>query len=257
MELPSVINLENGIRMVKIPKGNGVIGVNGFFQKPLFKPQIEVRIRHDYYLSETPVTSRQWKSLGLSDPSRFPNDDTPVESVSRRKALDFVSKMNTEYPTLDGIKGEFGLPTEAEWEYAARAGDRTKRPGPDYSFGGSNITSLNLHEQGSLEQNYIAKGHKPRSVVSTTANSWGLKGMMGDVAEHCADPYIETNTGVPIDGSVRKGKGMMINGVEHWSQRGGSFDISPKQLNYYWKAGIDMNEADARDGIRLAWRPRN
>ena len=255
MSLPNRIEIDNGITLIKIPKGVGVRGVNGFFQKADSKPQVKIHIQHDFYLSETAITSSQWKKMGMKDLSRFPTSITPVETVSRRLALQYIDRLNKNYPELDEIKGTFRLPTESEWEYSARAGDTSKRPRSDYVIGGvANSPKGGGAEFGSLED-YISRGAKPREAALSSTNSWGLKGMIGCVAEHCADPYVVGNRGVPNDGSVRKGPGKFINGVEHWAQRGGSFDINPSDLNYYWKAGIDMNEADARDGIRVAWSP--
>ena len=250
------IKLDNGIILLRIPPGSGIIGVNGIFQPARNKPKIDVEISHTYYLSETPITSQQWESIGMRDPSRFSDAVTPVESVTRRLALAWIVKLNKKYPTVNGIRGEFRLPTEVEWEYAARAGDRSKKPGRDYDFLGMNVGKRGGGMvQGSLEANFIAAGGKPRPVANLSANAWGLKGMIGDVAEHCADPYIETNSSTPRDGSVRKGRGNMFHGKEMFAQRGGSFDINPKDMTYYWKAGVSDYDADARDGMRIAWGP--
>jgi formylglycine-generating enzyme required for sulfatase activity len=254
-ELPTVIEMANDIKLIKIPKGNGIIGVKGFFEPARNKPIIQVSINHDVYLSKTCITSRQWKSMGIADPSRFHDLDSPVESVSRRKALNFISMLNNQFPNIDGMEGKFRLPTEVEWEYSARAGDKSKRPGPDYHFGGMGKRGSGPI-QGSLEESFISKGGRPNLVGEDSVNAWGFRGMIGGVAEHCVDPYVESNAKAPRDGSPRLGKGVIMEGDEMFSQRGGSFDINPKDLTYYWKAGVSMDDADARDGLRIAWVPK-
>ena len=98
MNFPASIVTPNGIKLVKIPKGNGYIGDGGFFGffvKPRNGPKIEVNLNHDFYMAETCITSEQWLSLESRDPSRFTFDPTcPVESVSRAMALSYIEKLN-------------------------------------------------------------------------------------------------------------------------------------------------------------------
>lgn len=258
--LPPAIAVPNGINLLKIPKTTGHIGDGGFFGLfvlPRNGPKIEVNINHDFYMAETCITSEQWLSLESKDPSKFTFDPScPVESVSRSMALSYIQKLNNNFPELEGISGTFRLPSEVEWEYSARAGDSSKRPGPDYSVGGmiSSPTGGGL-THGSLDD-FAERGGKTRPVLADSANAWGLRGMVGGVAEHCIDPYIETNRGLPKDGAPRKGRGLIVNGDEMFVQRGGSWDQNPSDLTYFWKAGIGMHDCDGRDGFRVVWTPQ-
>ncbi len=88
-------------------------------------PVHEVRISQPFYLGKYEVTQRQWKAMMGNHQSRFKGDDRPVEMVSWNSVQTFIRKLNAR----EG-EGTYRLPTEAEWEYAARAGTTTA-----YSFG--------------------------------------------------------------------------------------------------------------------------
>ena len=259
MKLGEALTISNGIKLLKIPKGSGFIGDGGFFGlfvTPRNGPKMKVNINHDFYLSETCITSEQWLSLESKDPSKFTTDPSmPVETITRAKALSYIKKLNKKFPEINGVSGLFRLPSEVEWEYSARAGDFSKKPGPDYDVGGLTTTKKGggIH-YGSLND-FSSKGGKTRPVMSESANAWGLRGMLGGVAEHCIDPYIETNNGLLINGRPRSGRGLLVDGDEMFTQKGGSWDQNPADLTFFWKAGIGMNDADGRDGFRVAWEP--
>jgi len=257
--LPAELEVPNGIKLIKIPTGSVLIGDGGFFGLfvlPRNGPRIKVNINHDFYMAETSVTSEQWLSLESKDPSKFTSEPSmPVETISRKMALSYIKKLNKKFPKINDISGVFRLPSEVEWEYSARAGDSSKKPGPDYNVGGMVTTKKGGGIHHGKLSDFSAKGGKTRPVMENSPNYWGLKGMLGGVAEHCIDPYIETNRGIPTNGDPRIGRGLIVAGDEMFVQRGGSWDQNPSDLTYFWKAGIGKNDCDGRDGFRVAWNP--
>lgn len=138
------------------------------------KPVHEVTL-DDYYIGETVVTQELWKTVTGSNLSRFQGDDNlPVECVSWEDAKAFIKKLN-------GITGRrFRLPTEAEWEYAARGGKRRK--GYKYS-GSNNLDEVAWYSDNSEYRTHPVKGKCP--------NELGLYDMSGNVWEWCNDWYGE------------------------------------------------------------------
>lgn len=160
------------------------------------KPVHEVSL-DDYYIGETVVTQELWKAVMALNPS-FPkgSDDLPVERVSWEDAQEFVAKLNR----LTGRA--FRLPTEAEWEYAARGGKKSR----GYKYSGSN----NIDEVAWNDGNSNDKIHP---VKRKKANELGLYDMSGNVWEWCNDWFgdysgeAQDNPQGPITGSYRVGRG--------------------------------------------------
>lgn len=142
----------------------------------------EVTITKPFYMQNTPVTQKQWKAIMDNNPSYFKGDDFPVESVSWDDCQQFIQRINQ---SGDGI---YRLPTEAEWEYACRAGTGT-------SFGIRNGHDLDS-SQANFDGNYpygkskksLYRGHTT-PVKSFAPNAWGLYDMHGNVCEWCQDWY--------------------------------------------------------------------
>jgi len=126
------------------------------------------------------------------NPSRFKDDkDNPVENVSWNNAMEFIEKLNKLKPELN-----LRLPTEAEWEYACRAGTTTP-----FSFG-ENIIPDQVNYNGDHPYHGGKKGEyrgKTVPVKSLPPNPWGLYEMHGNVWEWCADWYGEYPTGSVVD----------------------------------------------------------
>ena len=137
-------------------------------------PSHKVCIDKPFYLGETEVTQRQWQDVMGNNPSKNKVEDKPVDRVSWNDVQDFLSKLNAK-----ASDNAFRLPTEAEWEYAARAGSDD-----DYSFGDSPGSLATYAWFGNL-------GYKgsPHEVAQKEPNAWGLYDMHGNVWEWVQDWY--------------------------------------------------------------------
>ena len=143
----------------------------------------EVVLTHGFWLAETACTQALWEAVMGKNPSRFKGPERPVENVSWDDVQGFIARLNERVPGL-----ELRLPTEAEWEYACRAGTQTP-----FWFG-DNITP----EQANYDGNYPYAGGKKGlyreqtvEVKALPANGWGLYQMHGNVWEWCADWFGE------------------------------------------------------------------
>jgi hypothetical protein len=141
-------------------------------------PAYEVELTQGFWMAEVPVTQRLWKAVAGSNPSEFKGVDRPVEQVSWFDCDGWIRKANSK---TDGLN--LRLPTEAEWEYAARAGTT----GPRYG----ELDVIAWHRRNSGDKTHEVKGKK--------ANEWGLYDMMGNVWEWCSDWYGEYSTGRATD----------------------------------------------------------
>lgn len=144
-----------------------------------------VKIEKAYYLGKYEVTQKQWREVMGNNPSNFKGDNLPVEKVSWKDVQEFIKKLNEKEET-----DKYRLPSEAKWEYAARAGTTTH-----YSFG-DNDSDLADYAW------YVGNsGDKTHPVGQKQPNPWGLHDMHGNVWEWVQDR--EHNYDVsPTDGSA-------------------------------------------------------
>ena len=189
----------NGItfNMIKVDGGTFTMGATSEQKDPEDdeKPTHQVTLS-SYYIGETEVTQALWKAVMRKNPSRFKGGNKPVEMVSWEDCQTFIGKLN-------GLTGKsFRLPTEAEWEYAARGGNRSNHT--QYS-GGSMIDDVAWYDGNS--------GSKTHSVKTKRPNELGLYDMSGNVWEWCQDWYgyyssnAQTNPTGPDSGSKRVFRG--------------------------------------------------
>jgi len=161
--------------------------------------QHRVTLTKGFYMQTTEVTQGQWKAVMGSNPSHFKDcgDYCPVERVSWNDCQEFIRKLNQ----LAGAN-RYRLPTEAEWEYAARAGSSAR-----WSFGDN---EAQLKEYAWYTEN---SGGKTQPVARKKPNAWGLYDMHGNVWEWCQDGYGDYPSGSVTDptgsssGSDRVGRG--------------------------------------------------
>lgn len=160
--------------MVRVEAGSFMMGATPEMQEPYDreKPAHRVTLTNSYYMGKYEVTQAQWKAVMGRKPSKFKGDNLPVECVSWDDCQTFISKLNN----LTGRR--FRLPTEAEWEYAARGGNKSR--GYQYS-GSNNLDDVAWHWNNS--------GRKTHAVGTKRPNELGLYDMSGNVEEWCQDLY--------------------------------------------------------------------
>jgi len=137
-------------------------------------PEHQVTITKPFYLGKYEVTQRQWKELMGNNPSKFKGDNQPVDRVSWDDAQMFLRKLQEK----TGRK--FTLPTEAQWEFAARAGTSSQ-----WDFGNQESS---LGDYAWFEEN---SGNGTHPVGQKKPNAWGLYDLYGNVQEWCNDWYAE------------------------------------------------------------------
>ncbi|MDD5395259.1 MAG: formylglycine-generating enzyme family protein [Thiothrix sp.] len=182
--------------------------------------QHQVTLTQGFWLADTTVTQAQWQAVMGNNPSRFSdNPNNPVEQVSWNDIQDFLQKLNALIPSLQAK-----LPTEAQWEYACRAGTTTP-----FSFG-DNITPEQVNYEGNYPYAGGKKGlyrEKTVPVKSLPANPWGLFEMHGNVWEWCQDVWQEKLPASPVTdpegvaGGDKAGVERVVRGGS-WGDFGGS-----------------------------------
>jgi len=170
------------------------------------KPVRKVKINNPFYLGTYPVTQAEWKAVMGFNPSDFEGDNLPVETVSWGKVQEFIKKLNVEEGT-----DKYRLPSEAEWEYACRAGTTTR-----YSFGDSES------KLGEFAWYFKDPGEKTHPVGQKEPNSWGLHDMHGNVGEWVQDKWHDSYDGAPTDGSAWESG----DGADRVIRGGGWFDAA-------------------------------
>jgi len=214
------------LKMIQIPAGEFQMGSPADEQERYQDegPQHLVRLR-SFFLGQTPVTQAQWKVVAgwpkldveLSpDPSSFKGANRPVENVSWKEAVEFCRRLSRS------SKRKYTLPSEAQWEYACRAGTITS-----FAFGETLSPELANYD-GTYTYGTGPKGsykEETTDVGSFPANAWGLHDMHGNVWEWCLDQWHDNDQAAPVDG-----RAWVEDGSEERSRllRGGSWLYYPR-----------------------------
>jgi formylglycine-generating enzyme required for sulfatase activity len=201
-------------------------------------PQTLVGLSQGFWIGKHEVTWGQWQALMGGSPHQFQNldADAPVEGVSWDDATDFCRKLTERERAAGRLpdRYEYALPTEAQWEYACRAGTT-----------GSYAGSGNVGEMAWYGAN---SGRKSHVVGQKQSNAWGLYDMHGNVAEWCADWF---SKGLP-GGRVRDPTGPSSGTTR--VTRGGSYTSMDVECRSARRSSLDPGDRESRVGFRLALR---
>ena len=174
----AVVRNQVGLELVLIPPGSFIMGGEGLLDT---RPIHQVTIREGFYIGRYEITQAQWQHVMGNNPSQFRKGSNPVENVSWDDASDFINRLNE---MNDGYS--YRLPTEAEWEYACRAGTTG-----DYA---GDVNKMSWYEDNS--------GARTHAVGQKQPNAFGLYDMHGNVWEWCLDYWHENYGDAPSDGSA-------------------------------------------------------
>jgi len=198
-----------------------------------YGPKHNVTLTNDFYIGVYETTQAQWQAVMGKNPSQYQGNDLPIHAIAKSECRDFIQKINSENSAYfilpsDGRKVyvKFRLPTEAEWEYACRAGTETNY------FWGDSESSLNDYAWTPYNS-----GMRPQAIGQKLPNPWGLFDMTGNCRELCEDiynSYSANDQADPINGVPSNGEDIL---------RGGGW--SDWRTNSFWSA--------YRQNVRSPW----
>ena len=244
----------SGIRFILVPPGTFSMGS---WELSDATPH-RVAITRPFYIGQYPVTQREWRTVTGHDPSHFTGDDLPVEMVTWRECREFIGTLNEREGTT-----RYRLPTEAEWEYACRAGSTTAYHygddpdeldvcawyadnSGDLRIDGSLLWKQVIRDTAAYIDQILANNCRTHPVGLLMPNAWDLYDMHGNVWEWCEDRYgasyyeespVEDPSGPP-DGSDRV-------------VRGGCWNNTSGGCTSAHRSYFDPDDRDAHLGFRV------
>lgn len=215
--------------MVLVKGGSFQMGATAEQGKDIYedeRPKHSVKLS-DFHIGKFELTQAEWQAVMGDNPSYFKGNNLPVENVSWNDVQRFIKKLNQ----MSGKK--FRLPTEAEWEYAARGGAKTK----NYKYCGANsYNSIAWHKDNAAK--------KTHAVGQKKGNELGLCDMSGNVYEWCADSYGSYS-------SKSQTNPKMVRSDNFKVTRGGSFLSMNKFLRTSFRSKETATTANPNLGFRL------
>ncbi|WP_424353255.1 formylglycine-generating enzyme family protein [Methanosarcina mazei] len=226
------ISPSTGMEFIMAPAGEFLMGSSpeeigrSYSESPVHR----VTIKNPFYIGKYQVTQKQWKTIMGTSPSNFNEDFRPVELVSWEDVQEFIGKLNAMENTT-----KYRLPSEAEWEYACRAGKQSR-----YFFGEdeSKLGDYAWYARNAGRKTHPAGRKKP--------NRWGLYDMCGNVWEWVQDSWHEDYNGAPSNGSAWE-DGNSSNRVS----RGGSWYCSTNSCRSASRFSREPEKHLANLGFRL------
>ncbi|WP_066382249.1 MULTISPECIES: bifunctional serine/threonine-protein kinase/formylglycine-generating enzyme family protein [unclassified Anabaena] len=236
------LNKDITLEMVAIPGGIFMMGSPNLEGDADERPQHQVAIA-PFFMGKYPITQAQWRAVAALPkikqplnpyPSKFKGYHRPVENVSWHEAVEFCARLSCK------TGRDYRLPSEAEWEYACRAGTTTA-----FHFGETitpELVNFSSGDNSSLEAKTRTRKETTDVGSFPVANAFGLYDMHGLIWEWCADPWHNNYQGAPTDGSIWEEGGDIYRRV----LRGGSWNFGAELCR---SASRSWNESDG--GLRI------
>jgi len=239
------------LELIKIPPGTFIMGApeEESGSKDNERPQHQVRVP-SFYMGRYPITQAQWQAVAAlpqikgklnPNPSSFKGANRPVERVSWDDAVEFCSRLSNH------TKRDYRLPSEAEWEYACRAGTTTP-----FHFGETITTDVANYDGKSTYGNGpkgVYRGETTEVGSFGVANNFGLYDMHGNVREWCQDEWHDSYEGAPMDGSAWQSANASSDGR---MLRGGSWADHPVICRSAYRYGSFADFSNDFYGFRVA-----
>lgn len=234
-ELPTETN-DIGIEFLRVPAGEFAMGSEGSSAFDEEKPATRVSVSA-FWLSRYETTQAQWVAVMGANPSQYKDPNKPVDSVTWFEVQEFINRLNEK-----AGRAIYRLPSEAEWEYAARAGTTSR-----FYFGD------NALEADSFAWIGQADGVGAKAVGKKAPNDWGFYDMVGNVWEWVADCWHDSYHNRPVDSQAWQSEGECDRRV----MRGGGWNTPVERARSASRGSYSADLNDVTNGFRLARKENN